>query len=173
MTTPVGGLRHRLIRDSLFHMVHDSLNALHWFDTGRPYAPITFRYGTYNHQESIDVNTLALADETHSDVDIELGTLLSEHRWVCYLDFFGDSDALALHIIGDVKDILEGRFPSIGRGTPNFIAYDYTHATPPPFATIEIEGCVIDRAREFHKPWEEHWYSCQFQLVDYYGDESG
>lgn len=173
MTVPVGGLRARLIRDSLYHMVNDALIALGWFGTPRQYKPIDFRYAQYNHNEPIAINTLALADEVRHNAEMEMGSILSEHRWTMYLDFFGESDALSVHLINDCKDILEGRMPSIGRDNNTFIAYDYTQATPPSFAGCEIESCVIDRARDFRKPWEEHWYSLQFEVIDYYGTEAG
>lgn len=172
MTTITGGLRLRLVRQSLYEMINDALDQLNWFDGTRPHLPVTFEAKSQNHEEQIVLNTGALSDDNMLSDDIELGSHLSEHRWSFYVDFFGESDALGLHFIGDVKGILEGRINSIGRSDPSFSVYDYRQATPSIIATCQIQDVVTDRAHGFLKPWLEHWYAAQFTVVDVYGDET-
>lgn len=172
MATITGGLRLRLIRESLFAMIEDALDQLDWFDGTRPHLPVTFLSKNLNHDVQIDPNTGALTDENMASDEVELGSLMAEHRWIFYVDFFAESDALGLHFIGDVKGILEGRMNSIGRDDPSFTVYDYRQATPPSIATCQIEDVTTDRAHGFLKPWLEHWYAAQFTVLDYYADET-
>lgn len=169
----VGGLRARLIRESLFRTVEQSLTDLDWFNSGNPTLPITFDSRSRNQDEQIMINTLTLSDENTSGTPVELGSQLSEERWSMYIDFYADSDALGLHLIRDVKDILEGRISLIGRTDPSFDVFDYRQATPPILFRCQIENVTVDRAHGFLKPWLEHWYACSFTVVDYYSRDDG
>lgn len=171
MANITGGLRARLIRESLYEMLNDSLTYLGWFNAGRPHSPILLESQAVNRDVQITVNTAALSDDYLTDFDVELGSLLAEHRWTMYFDFFAENDALGLHFVGDVRAILQGRMQSIGRDDPSFVVYDYRQATPTVIATCQIENVTQDRAHGFLKPWLEHWYALQFTVVDFYGDE--
>lgn len=172
MSTIVGGLRARLIRESLFEMLRDSLDQLDWFDPTRPHKPIIWESRGHRPDEEIIINTAALSDENMDETDWELGSQMTEHTWQMYVDFFADSDALGLHFIRDVQDILRGRFTVIGRSRPRFDVYDFRQATPPVIFSCELENVVVDKAHGFLKPWLEHWYSCSFQVIDYYDSDA-
>lgn len=167
----VGGMRSRLIRDSVFRMVRDGLDALDWFDPTRKHKPVTMRASDVPQDEEIPPNTLALADEAQDELEDELGSNMAEHRWTFYVDFYAENDTIGIHLIHDVKAILGGRMPSIGRTGPFCHVYDYTQATPPRIFTVEIEDIVVDRGHDFPQAWLRYWYSCRFEIVDYYGDE--
>lgn len=169
----VGGLRARLISESLANMIHDSLEALGWFDAGRDHREINFRTVEYNPDQEIPLNTLIIADLDTTSSDEELGSRLSEFRWNFFVDFYGEDKAVALHMIRDVAAIVDGRMPSIGRHDPCFDVYDYTQATPSPIFTCEIENVDVDRAHDFPKPWQKYWYSCSFTVLDYHATEFG
>jgi hypothetical protein len=171
MTTIVGGLRARLIRESLFQMIEEALTDLGWFASTRPHLPLTFRSGQVDQNTQIALNTAALWDENTADEDAELGSNLTEERGVYYIDFYAESDPLGRHFISDVKDILRGKFTSIDRDDPSFDVYDYTQATPPVITRCQIEEVETGHAHGFSHPWMAHWYSCQFVVVDTYGDE--
>lgn len=172
MTTIVGGLRARLIRESLFHKLDTALTSLGWFDPTRPHSPITFVQKKYNQSEPILINSIGLSDEsTSDDAEVELGSNLSEDRWTMYVDFFAESDAIGLHLIRDVRDVLLGKMPSISCGDPSFDVFNYTQATPSIIFRCQIENIMIDRPDTFLHPWLEHWYACQFVVVDQYLDE--
>lgn len=168
----VGGLRARLIRDSVFRMIRDSLDSLNWLDPAPlTHKPITMKAADVPMNEEIAPNTIALADEDTSESEYELGSNMSEHRWTFYVDFYAENDTIGLHLINDVKAILGGRMPSIGRRSPSCDIYDYTQATPPRIFTVEIEDILLDRGHDFPQPWLRYWYSCRFEVVDHYGDE--
>jgi hypothetical protein len=119
----------------------------------------------------VPLNTLALSDEDISGDDIELGSNLAEQTWAFYVDFYAENDPIGLHLIRDVKDLLEGRMPSISRTAPILPVLDYTLATPVSVFTCQIESVKVSKAHDFPHPWLQHWYSCSFDIVDTYGDE--
>lgn len=175
--TIYGGLRQRLIRDSLYNMLHDSLDALGWFDAGRAHKPINMIAKPIDDDGKpigegtpIPLNTLSVVPADLGDQDWELGSMLAEHTWMFYVDFYAENDAWGLQMIGDVRDILKGRHPDANRLRPHLPVYDYREATPTVQFYCEIDEVVLDRAQDFPKPWQKHWYACRFVVVDYYGD---
>lgn len=166
-----GGLRQRFIKDSLFNMIQESLDAIGWFDSGRNNEPINLIARAVPNDEEIPINTLALSSGDLESDDWELGTLLAEHTWMFYVDFYGENDSVATHMIGDVRDILAGRFADAGRTRPHVAVYDYRMATPTIQFYCDIEEVMIDRAVDFPKPWQKHWWVCRFMITDYYGSE--
>lgn len=173
MTTIVGGLRARLIKDSIYNCINDALEALGWFDAGRQHAPINFTAIVTPNDTEIPLNTLALADESMHNSDLELGSNFVETRWLYYVDFYAENDIIGKDLINDVRDILGGRMSTIGRGDASVHVYDYRyHSTPPILFTVAIEDLFVDRAHDFPKVWQKHWYACRFNVVDAYGDET-
>ncbi len=170
--TYVGGLRARLIHDSVYAMLHDALDQLGWFDAVASRSQITFLSDALPPDVEVPFNTLALADEGETGDDVELGSQLQETRWEMWVDFYAENDSLSLHLIRDVKDILQGRMPSIGRTRPVVEVYDYTLATPVVIFNVEIEDVLTDRAKGFPQPWLRAWRACGFTVVDTYDDES-
>lgn len=168
MADIVGGLRARLVKESLFRMLYEALEDLNWFDPSNPASPIEFHSRMLNREERIEFNTAALTDENETGEEIELGSGLTESKWTFYVDFFAENDAIGLHFIQDVKAILEGRMTVINRFDSTFDVYDYRQATPPILFTCQIEDVGVDRAHGFLKPWLEHWYAVQFVVVDVY-----
>jgi len=167
----VGGLRSRLIFDSTYQTVKDGLTALGWFETGRRHAPINLVDEPQDTDEEVPLNTLAVSDENVRSENWELGSILAEKvRWF-YVDLFAESDSLGKHLIGDVADLLEGRFASIGRAGPVIYVYDYRQTTPTAVFTCDVMNLRIDRAHGWNRPWLRHWYSIQFQVVDFYADD--
>lgn len=170
--TIVGGLRARLLYDSLKAEIERSLEELGWFDSGRSHLPVTFRTTPVDWDEEVAFNTLVLFAEDRSTDPQELGSNLAEHRRTFYLDFYAENESVGEHMIFDLQDILEGRMSSIGRDSSYFDLMDYTLATPTAFASAEIEESVtVDRSMAWSNPWQKYWFSCQFIVIDRYGDE--
>ena len=167
----VGGLRARLVHDSVFNMLRDALTALGWFAPSATHTPITFISEPLDPNVEVPLNTIAIADADDRGDDIEMGSLLQELRWQIFVDFFAENDAIGLHLIRDVKDVLEGRMPSIGRTGPFVNVYDYTLATPAVLFAVDIEDVFTDKGRDFPQPWLRNWRSCGFTVVDTYADE--
>lgn len=173
MTIYVGGLRARLIRDSLFYMLRDALTDLGWFVPHASRRTIVFVAEPTQTDEAVPLNTVALADDDMRGDDIELGSSLAEHSWGFFLDFYAENDPIGLHLIRDVKDILEGRMASIGRTGPNLAVLDWTLATPAQIFVCDIEEVRTARSHDFPQAWLRHWHSCSFTIVDTYANEDG
>lgn len=173
MTVYVGGLRARLVRDSLFYMLRDSLTALGWFTSQASHQPVTFVTEPTQADQAVPLNTLALADDDVGGEDIEMGSGLAEQSWTFFVDFYAENDPIGLHLIRDVKDLLEGRMGSIGRSRPTLIVKDWTLATPVPVFVCQIEDVRTARAHDFPNAWKQHWHTCSFTIVDTYANEDG
>jgi len=173
MTIPVGGLRARFVHDSLFAYLQSGLVLLGWVDSPLPrrHSPIDFIAQSPNIQVEVPLNTLALSDEGVSDAPAEIGSLFAEHTRSYYLDFFAENDAVGKHLIGDMRDILEGRMPSLGFTGPEFPCLDFRMATPTAFTFGEVQRVQVDRAHNWAQRWLQHWFSLSFQVVDYYGTD--
>lgn len=173
MTVPVGGLRARLIRDSLYYMLYNAVDDLDWFDTNREHSPITFNPEPLTPSNEIPVNTCALADGDTRDVESEMGSLMQETRWIFYVDFYAENNALGLHFSRDIKDILQGRMPSIDRSRPDFVVSDYSQATPSALFYCQIENVATDRPDVISQPYQKFWFTVRFDVCDEYTNEDG
>ncbi len=169
---PVGGLRAQLIRESVYQELWRALSELGWFDSGRRHKPITFPGVTETNENEIPLNRIALVDEDVFEFEYELGNTAIEAHWTFWVDFYAENESLGKHVIYDVKDILGGRMSTIDRAKPRIPVYDWTLATPQEIFAVQIEDIVVDRAKDFPKPYQKHWYACRFTVVDAYGDES-
>lgn len=168
----VGGLRARLIRDSLSETVKEGLDSLGWFDSGRSHQPLHFLREPANWDEPINLNSLSISATDVIGDDAEMGSQLSIETWDFFVDFYAENDPVGLHVIHDIRDILRGKIPSIGRGRPVLDVMNWTLATPTPAFTCEIEDVVVDRATGFNRPWLFHWYTCRASILDTYANEA-
>lgn len=171
MTVPVGGLRARLIRESLYRMLHDSLDDLGWFDTvNRRHAPVALLPDEVPNRDAVQPNTAAIAELQVRERGEELGSNLTEHRWTLYVDFYGENNAVAIDFSTDIKDILGGRMPSINRTRPNLPVYDWRMATPSIIFNCQIEDIMVEKVA-LDKPFKHFWYTVRFDVLDSYGGE--
>jgi hypothetical protein len=152
-------------------MLYQSLDQLGWFDPARPFTPIRFDSTSIPDQERIEMNTLGLVDSHDKETDLELGSDTVENRWTFYVDFYAENDALSLDVIGDIRDIVAGRHPSIGRTRPILTVYDYSLATPVSLFYCTFEDPFIDRGTG-NKPWHRYWRTCRFEVVYYSGEST-
>jgi hypothetical protein len=171
MSSVVGGLRAQLIRESVYQCLYESLSDLGWFDVGRRHKPITFPGVTETNENEIPINRISLTDEDRFGFDLELGSTAVETRWTYWVDFYAENDSLGKHVIYDVYDILGGRMSTIGRAHASIVVTDYSLATPVPIFKVQVEDIVVDKAHDFPKPYQKHWYACRFTIVDAYDDE--
>lgn len=169
--TIVGGLRVRLIRDSLYAMVEDALTDLGWMNPARQHTPINMIDTEVPFDQEIPFNTLSMSWLDNFNNEWEMGSRLTEFRHNVYFDFYAEDDVLGLQMAHDLAAIFEGRFPSIGRTNNYFSVYDYSQATPPEIAVCEIEDVSVDKARDFPKPWQRHWWAVNLSVLDYHGTE--
>lgn len=167
----VGGVRDRLIHDSIYHMIEDSLRDLGWFDSGRRHRPVIVVPEPVDEETQLQPNIISISDEASMLDEVEMGSNLTEYRWEYWIDVYGESLAIAKHLTGDIRAILEGKFNSIGRTSPTVTVYDWSLATPMEVFTCQIENVDFDRSRFYTKPFQKYWYMIRFEVVDIYGDE--
>jgi hypothetical protein len=172
--TLVGGLRTRLIFDNLYLMLKNNLTQLGWLDGNgtRRHAPVQFVVEQQDLTTEVPINTLTLSDENVTSALWEVGSQLAEDtRWY-YVDFFAESDPLGKDLIGDVRDILAGKFVSLGRSGPVLQVLDLRNPTPQYLFECDVMDIRVDRSHGYRETWLRHWYSVQFALYDYYGSDA-
>jgi len=170
-TTYTGGLRARLIIDSVWYELERILTALGWFDSGRQHLPIQMIDEDPTDRDKVDFNTLALVPSHIRDEEIELGSILSDHERTFYIDFYAENQSVGEHLIYDLKDALQGRMATINRGQPTVTVMDYSLATPVQAFIVEIDDVNVQRAHTYSYPWQKFWYSIQFVTIDTYDGE--
>lgn len=169
MSEYTGGLRYRLIYDSMYRMLYDAMQDLGHFDPSAARSPINFPPEPVSNDEAIPTNTLALSDEDMDDWEHELGSNKGRISWTMYVDFYAESKPLGIHVINDVRDVLKGRKPDIGREHPVLEVMDWTLATPVEIFYCDLEDVVIDKGLNPADPYRRHWYTCRVNVIDYYG----
>jgi len=155
-----GGLRDRMIIASVGNAVVDSLSVSGWFDSGRYHSDISVVDEFPDITSAVQPNTLAISSATSRGEPVELGSSAQEHLTTMYFDFFGESDAVARHLIGDIFEFVwaSGRFP----------VYDYQVTTPTLEFYVSLDEDTLDQ-REPDNPnnsWETHWRICSFAVRD-------
>ena len=165
-----GGLRSRLILDSLYHLIDDSLNALGWYDSGRQHLPVSVTAEPINNNEEVPLNTIGVELDSSSDTDLEVGSNATIDDWLCYVDVYAENPAIGLELSNDIRDILRRQHPSINRDRAVLDVYDYRLATPTVLFTAFITNVRVDRARDWIQLWKQNWVSLSFTLSDEGGD---
>lgn len=146
--------RYRHVHATLFGYVRSSLVALGWGNAALPAgdpANATVNFGTtpatyadYQPDEAgigIKPNTVVvtLGNEPAAE-DLELGDGLREVAIPVFVDIYGESQAIALSIASDVKNLFEDHYVTV---------LDMTHA--PPQLTDELIELDKDDV-SFHRP---------------------
>jgi hypothetical protein len=153
MAQPAGGRRSRLIGESLFRTIDDGLTQLGWKESPALNYPLNVVAEAVDDDTEVPLNTLAVAAEDVSGDEAELG-------------FFAESLWVARHVAGDVRDIVRGRFPDIGRAHPTIDVYDWEQATPTLVFTCAVERVVEDAAHGFTTPARRFWRTVRIELAD-------
>lgn len=164
-----GGVRYRLIFDSLYYMLNDSLEDLGWFNSVPSHKDVTFPYESVENDTEIALNTITISDSGLDDREFELGSNMGQITWTLYVDFYAEDKPTGIHVINDIKDILLGRMADIGRDHAVLEVFDYSLATPVEIFYCTIEDVIVDKAVDFPEAYRKNWYTCRFTLVDHYG----
>lgn len=171
MTTYVGGLRLRLIKDNFYDMVRLALDDLDWFASGRSTLPVVLVPEQIDASVEIKPNTIGISTENLFDQEYELGSNLSENRWNVYIDILAEDEAVGVNLSGDVFDILRGKISAISRTRPAFSVYDLPPNDTDVIFTCEIENIEVNRVREWDKPYNKYWWVVACEIVDFYYDD--
>jgi hypothetical protein len=170
--SPVGGLRARLIKDNLFNLIEDSLEAIGWMDSGRQHADVTVVPEPLDNLTEITPNKVGIDFKTILETEVEMGSNMAENMWLVFVDVMAENYDIGLHLATDVKDIITGHFDSIGREAPTLTVLDLTLATPTAFTTCHVSDFEMekDASDAEHK---KYWWTCAFNLEDTYTNETG
>ena len=170
----VGGKRDRLIEMNFTDMIEDSLTALGWFDSDNSLMDGTLEILDEPVDSIIEVkpNKIAVTAENSFGEDAEMGSGLENIRWEYYVEIFAESKAVGKHLSGDIRDILKGKMPSIGRSEPLFVVYDTTVATPPELFTCGIEEVEDQRTHSFSDSIRQYWWTVACVVTDNYWNEN-
>jgi hypothetical protein len=163
-----GGKRDRLIRDAVAGVVKDGIDSLGWLSGTRKHLPINWRDEAITETDTVvPLNTITLVSDSERDEERELGTNATEDRWSFWVDFYAENEDIGREMIGDVRDILRGKYPSIGRTAPVVLVYDPLSDPPELLFGLEIENVEPDRPpRQTQRPFEQFWFTCSFDVVD-------
>lgn len=175
-----GGLRTRFIADSLRLTVVAGVSALGWFDAtiydnppgSRAHHPLRYITRPLDWSEPVAPNALSISTEDVGDNPRGLGGEV-EDTLRLYVDILAEDDQVGWHLTQDVRDIVLGRYDSVGRVGPVVDVYDFRMPTPSPFTSVGVENALVDRGMSENHPWLNHWFMVRVDLVDEYYDEFG
>ena len=165
-TVIAGGLRERLIADSIHLYLKRALSLLGWFNPDPGRRDVHYMPRPAGDDEPIELNTVGVFSDRVRDTDLELGSLLAESAWQWYADIYGEDEAVGMHLSGDVRDILRGKMPTVGASAPVIPVLDFRLATPVEIFYVEIQDVVRDRPPSYTHPWQQFWMPVPFTVVD-------
>lgn len=171
MTAYVGGIRDRLIHDSLYNYVKDGLTAVGWMNHGRSHQPLDLVPEQKDWEDELALNTITISPSNVYDEQWELGSYASKNITTYWIDVYGESEALGLQISGDVRDILRGKFTTLGFGAAELPVFDYTQESPVQIFYCDIEHVRRDRAQSYSKRYQRFLYMISVDIIDYYSDD--
>jgi len=167
----VGGVRIRMIQDNMMRYIEQGLDDLGWFSSGRNHAPIDVRSDPVDWDVEALPNIVSVTIDHSDEMESELGSNLTENRWDFYVDVYCEKESLAIHLTTDIRDLLRGKFSSIGFSQPVLHVFDLTQATPSLIFTCDIEDLSMDKNRFANKPYQSSWWVISFVVVDEYGNQ--
>jgi hypothetical protein len=162
----VGGLRTRLVYDSVFNALHDGMTELGWFDAGRNHMPVTFISEPVAADDEVTLNTVAMGEGPMFDRDREIGSNMSSSEYAFFIDVYAENGPVGRALANDVRDLVMGRHG--GRTGPIFTIWDYRLATPTDIGWVEVERVNIYREDMPTRPWQKFWYTIRFDVTDDY-----
>ena len=154
-----GGLRDRMVIESLSNHIETHLDSLGWFDAGREHLPITLVSGFPNDTDEVALNTIAFSVEEASGEDLELGSKAETHQTTFFVDMFMQDDSIGWHVSGDIYFFL--------KKNPHLDVYDYSAVGDP--VDFQVELMEIDRRKPSRatNAWQRHWFTVSFVAEDY------
>lgn len=165
-----------MLIESFYRMLKTAMTDLHWFDAGRQHLPLDMPPGPIDRRTEIPYNTLTVTWETTDAEDAEMGSNAVELTHTAFVDFYAEppppdgmgGEALGKHVIGDVRSIIAGEFPDIGRSWPILEVLDYSQASPSLLFTVEFPTNRLRTSKMHHynQPWERWWYTCVVEVVE-------
>lgn len=174
-----GGLRARLVTDSVRFAVIATMQQHGWFDATvhdtppglRRHQPFRYIPRPVDWAEDIRPNAISIASDDISDDELALGGEV-EDRHEIYIDVFAQDDSVGWQVVYDIRDSLLGKNSELGTLGPQIDVYDFRLPTPAPFTTVDVDTIRVDRSLGETREWQRHWYMVQVVVEDDYNDEA-
>jgi hypothetical protein len=165
--TIVGGLRLRLLRDSLHHLIDDALDERGWYDPDRQHRPVNFLAHPLPWNVPVEPNVISLEIQGTTVAEAETGSFLSTDTITAFVDIYAENDSFGVDISNDIRDILRGRLGQNEGGTVPL--YDYRNATPPVIGHIAITDIrALRNSAMAQELWQRHWFRVRCEIQDSY-----
>lgn len=172
-----GGLRSRLILDSVRFAIIATLEYRGWFyptvydnpPGGRRHQPFRYISRPVDWSDDIRPNAIAISSEDISDDDLGFGGEV-EDILELYVDVFAEDDTLGWQVAYDIRDSLLGKHAAAAG--PQVDVYDFRQATPAPFTTVDVDLLEVDRSQGEARQWQRHWFMVHIVVLDDYDDEA-
>lgn len=173
-----GGLRARLVIDSVRFAIISTLDQLGWFEPTvydtppgiRRHRPFRYIARPVNWATAIEPNAIAISSQDVGDNDLAFGGEV-EDRHEIYVDLFAQDDSVGWQVSYDIRDSLLGKNPELGTLGPQVDVYDFRQPTPSPFATVDVDLIRVDRTQGEAREWQRHWFMMRILVEDDYVDE--
>lgn len=168
--TVVGGKRILFIRDSLYEIVKDILSQQGYL-TPNPGVrkDVQFILSPMNNTTELQPNIVGMSIENAFGMSMELGSNLERDEWNVFFDIYAENEDLGYTLGNDIRDILRGKFASLGRDSTEFLVKD--GETGADLFYCDLEDIEIVRRREYDRPYEKFWWTVGASIIDDYYDD--
>ena len=162
-----GGLLDRFLFDSFVHTIRSGLEQIGWFEPDRygQEHPINWRVEPVNLDQEIPHNTVVPSFEDLTEEDGEIGSTLTLQRRMAWVDIYAESFSLGLHLSGDIRAILGGKMPSIGRDDPSIMVVDWSEPEPRPELVL-VDVLDIGEERSHTPTSQRNWFAVRCTLEE-------
>lgn len=155
-----GGLRDRMVHESVLRAIEADMASRGWFNTGRWHDPITVIDEYPDDADEVAINTISISMGDADGYRVEMGSQMESHEQTLFVDIYAESDALGRHIVGDIYEYL--------KKVKRIQVFDYRQ-TPPTaefWAHVEDDDIIKRRGRTVTQAWKKHWYVIAFTVTD-------
>ena len=167
----VGGKRQRLIKDNFARDIEAGLTTLGWFDAGRNHQPVKVISDQLDPAVEIKPNIVGITIEDIHPQEIEMGSYLEESTISSFIDIFAEGNSVGQHLVGDVFDLLRGKFTSI-KDNPLLPILDLGQPDLPLLFNCYYENFEIQKNRSWSSSYNQHWWTIGVDIIDYYMDDT-
>jgi hypothetical protein len=171
-----GGLRTRLVLDSVRFAVITALQQEGWFDPTvydtppgeRRHRPFRYITRPVDWAQNIQPNAIAISPEDLADEPLAFGGEV-EDAMELYIDVFAQDDSLGWQASYDIRDSLLGKTKNaVG---PQIDIYDFRQPSPAPFTTVDVDLIEVDQSQGEARIWQRYWFMLHLIVLDDYADE--
>ena len=167
----VGGSRQRLIKDNMKRQIESGLDALGWFDAGRPHMPVTVSADQFEPNEEIKPNAVVVVIEDFTAESMGMGQdeSLEENTINAFVEIFAEDNSIGQHLAGDVYDLMRGKFTAIDDSRAIDVldlGVDDAH-----LFYCWYEDFEIMKNRSWDLPFNKYWWTIAVDIIDTYRDD--